>query len=155
MLGRAIHYVGSCCEYNAYLFSPLLSVEAEIMAQAKTLTVSANAFGVPGMTTGAVGIMTMILFGIVSWYIRGMADRKRADNENVTSLSTAHDLLFRNMQTEIGRLSRLVIDLSARITELERELHEARKNELGSIRNSAQATLSTNSLLGKKDNGTV
>ena len=58
-----------------------------------------NMFGVPGMTTGAVSIITMMISGVIIWYIRGMADRKRADNENVTTLSGAHDILFKNMQT--------------------------------------------------------
>ena len=108
-------------------------------------------FGVPGMTTGAVTIITMMLGGVLVWFIRGMADRRRADNENVTTLSGAHDVLFKNMQTEIARLSKLVTELSAELNVVKKELSEERMARLGEMKNSVQADLAASALLSKGD----
>ena len=111
-----------------------------------------NMFGVPGMTTGAVSIITMMISGVIIWYIRGMADRRRADNENVTTLSGAHDILFKNMQTEIERLSRLVSTLSAELNTVKKELAEERRARLGEIKNSIQVDLAASSIIAEKIN---
>ena len=109
-------------------------------------------FGVPGMTTGAVTIITMLCGGGLVWFIRGMADRKRADNESVTTLSGAHDILFKNMQTEIERLSRLVSTLSAELNTVKKELAEERRARLGEIKNSIQVDLAASSIIAEKIN---
>lgn len=130
-------------------------------------------FGVPGMTSGAVTILTLMIVGSLTWYIKGMADRRRAENENVTTLSGAHDALFKNMQTshdvqfnnmqkahdilirnmqlEIVRLSTLVTDLSTELNIVKKELSEERMARLGEMKNSVQVDLAASALLSKGD----
>ena len=131
-------------------------------------------FGVPGMTTGAVTIITMLCGGGLVWFIRGMADRKRADNESVTTLSTAQDALFKNMQaahdvqfkimqaahdivisnmqTEMGRLSGLVTAISTELNTVKKELAEERRARLCKIKNSIQVDLAASSIIAEKLN---
>ena len=126
-------------------------------------------FGVPGMTTGAVTIITMLTGGGLVWFIRGMADRKRADNESVTTLSGAHDTLFKsmqvahdvqfknmqaahavllsNMQNEVARLTALVTALSTELNTVKKELAEERRARLGEIKNSIQVDLAASALI--------
>ena len=137
-------------------------------------TPSVNMFGVPGMTTGAVSIITMMLTAAVIWFIRGMADRKRADNEGVTTLSGAHDALFKtmqtahdvqfknmqaahavllsNMQNEVARLTALVTALSTELNTVKKELAEERRARLGEIKNSIQVDLAASSIIAEKLN---
>ena len=132
-----------------------------------------SVFGVPGMTTGAVTIITMLFGGGLVWFIRGMADRRRAENENVTTLSGAHDSLFKNMQAshdvqfnnmqkahdiliknmqfEINRLSELVTELSTELNVVKKELSEERMARLGEMKNSVQVDLAASALLSKGD----
>ena len=131
-------------------------------------------FGVPGMTTGAVTIITMLTGGGLVWFIRGMADRKRADNESVTTLSGAHDALFKsmqvahdvqfknmqaahavllsNMQNEVARLTTLVTALSTELNTVKKELAEERRARLGEIKNSIQVDLAHSALIGNETN---
>ena len=126
-------------------------------------------FGVPGMTTGAVTIITMLTGGALVWFIRGMADRKRADNESVTTLSGAHDALFKtmqsahdvqfknmqaahdvllsNMQKEVARLTTLVTALSTELNTVKKELAEERRARLGEMKNSIQVDLAASALI--------
>ena len=126
-------------------------------------------FGVPGMTTGAVTIITMLTGGALVWFIRGMADRKRADNESVSTLSTAqdalfknmqiahdiqfknmqaaHDIVIRNMQTEISRLSVLVTAISTELNTVKKELADERRARLGEMKNSIQVDLAASALI--------
>ena len=150
-MGYSLYIVGISWLHFADLRGPLLSAADEAMTAFTERESGTHILGIPGMTTGAVGIMTMLLGGIIIWYIRGMADRRRADNENVTSLSGAHDILFKNMQTEISRLSRLVTELSAEINALKRELHDERQSKLGAIRNAAQTDIAVSALLKGDD----
>ena len=130
-------------------------------------------FGVPGMTTGAVTIITMLTGGALVWFIRGMADRKRADNESVTTLSGAHDALFKtmqsahdvqfknmqaahdillsNMQKEVARLTTLVTALSAELNTVKKELAEERRARLGEMKNSIQVDLAASALIEGQD----
>ena len=130
-------------------------------------------FGVPGMTTGAVTIITMLCGGGLVWFIRGMADRKRADNESVTTLSGAHDALFKtmqsahdvqfknmqaahdillsNMQKEVARLTTLVTALSAELNTVKKELAEERRARLGEMKNSIQVDLAASALIEGQD----
>jgi hypothetical protein len=141
------------------------------LASAASHGIEAHAFGIDGLTPGAVGII-LTMIGLSSiWFIRGAAERRRASNEGVTALSGANDLLFKNLTAEVARLTKMVAEqgkrISAqdkhimvqdkRISELEKELHEARavvdevrKNELGAIRNAAQTDLATVAMLNKQ-----
>ena len=113
---------------------------------AKALTIAApgtQVFGVPGLTTGAVAIVTVLIGNIIIRWVQGIAERRRAENEGVTAVSGAQNLLFENLQKEITRLTLLVSELSREINDLKRELHDERQSKLGLIRNSAQSDLST------------
>jgi hypothetical protein len=134
--------------------------------------IGAHVFGVEGLTPGAVGIMLTMLGLAIIWFIRGAAERKRAANEGVTSLSEANDKLFKNLTAEVARLTKRVADQDKRITaqdrhileqdkrisELEKELAAARKlvddvrrSELGAIRAAAQNDISTAEVLKRLD----
>lgn len=83
-----------------------------------------NLFGITGLTIGGLGIwctLLTLLAGIVVWWIRGMPDRKRAENEAIPVESEAMNILFKNMQAEIRRMGERVGKLEKRITVLEEE----------------------------------
>ncbi len=134
----------------------------------KALTIAApgtQMFGVPGLTTGAVAIVTVLIGNIIIRWVQGMAARRHADNEGITVVSGVNDAVYKRLNAENERLSKLVEKLSTkidayderlaaadrRISELERELHDVRKGELGSISNAAQTALSSIEILKGKD----
>lgn len=77
-----------------------------------------NLFGVTGLTPGGLGIWVLV-FGLAAWWVRGMADRRRAANEGVTVESTAASQLIAHLQAEIGRLS-------SRLDLVEQDLRDSR-----------------------------
>lgn len=125
------------------------------------------------MTTVAAIIITMLCGGGLAWFIRGMADRKRADNESVTTLSGAHDALFKSMQTahdvqfknmqlahevvvgslqrEVARLSEIVTNMSIELNTVKTQLDEERRARLGEIKNAIQVDLAASALIEGKD----
>lgn len=108
---------------------------------------TSHALGIDGLTPGAVGIiLTMIGLSII-WFIRGMADRKRAANEEITTLSGATDTVIEILTAEVKRLSEQVEKLTKQVSSLEKELHEERQSKLGVIRASAQNDISTAKVL--------
>jgi hypothetical protein len=83
-----------------------------------------NLFGIEGLTVNGLGIWGILLLlagGIAVWWVRGMPDRKRADNEAIPVESAATDVLFKNMQAEIRRMGQKVDRLERRVGALEDE----------------------------------
>jgi hypothetical protein len=70
-----------------------------------------HVLGITGLTPGGLGIW---VFGIaqfvflVAWWVRGMADRRRATNEGVTAESKASNAQFDRLEKEILRLTEKV-----------------------------------------------
>lgn len=84
----------------------------------------ANLFGIPGLTIGGLGVwctLLTLLAGIVVWWIRGIPDRKRAENEAIPVEAEAMNVLFKNMQAEIRRMGLKVDRLERRVGILEQE----------------------------------
>lgn len=93
-----------------------------------------HALGVPGLSVGALGIMLTIMGGIAAWWVRGLADRRRALNESVTVESKASQAQFDRLEKEIARLTRTVeaqgetiIKCNDRIDKLEHDLIECER----------------------------
>lgn len=84
-----------------------------------------NLFGIMGLTPGGLGIWVLV-FGLAAWWVRGMADRRRARNEGVGVESAATKALFDQLQAEIERLTKRVEKQDERIAALEHEVHEER-----------------------------
>lgn len=84
-----------------------------------------NLFGIMGLTPGGLGIWVLV-FGLAAWWVRGMADRRRACNEGVGVESAATKALFDQLQAEIERLTKRVEKQDERIAALEHEVHEER-----------------------------
>ena len=85
---------------------------------------ASNLFGIEGLTIGGLGIWGILLIliaGIVAWWIRGMPDRKRAENEAIPAEAAASNALFRNMQAEMKRMAAQIARLDKRVTDLEAE----------------------------------
>ncbi len=101
---------------------------------------------IPGFTIGALGVWALVVMGAVAigtWLIRTAADRKRAANEGITTMSGATDAVITILTAEVKRLSEQVEKLTKQVSSLERELHEERQAKLGVIRASAQNDIST------------
>jgi hypothetical protein len=62
-----------------------------------------DVLGIAGLTPGGLGIWVLV-GGLVAWWIRGMADRRRASNEGVTAESKASEAQFMRLEREIGRM---------------------------------------------------
>lgn len=84
-----------------------------------------NLFGIMGLTPGGLGIWVLV-FGLAAWWVRGMADRRRAANEGVGVESAATKVLFDQLQAEIERLTKRIEKQDERIAALEIEVHEER-----------------------------
>lgn len=84
---------------------------------------TSHIFGIMGLTPGALGIWVLVA-GLAAWWIRGMADRRRAKNEGVTADAGAYSVLFKQMRDEIDRLAAKIAKQDERIDVLERELKE-------------------------------
>jgi hypothetical protein len=83
-----------------------------------------NLLGIEGLTIGGLGIwctLLTLIAGAVVWWIRGMPERKRADNEAIPVESAASSTLFKNMQTEMKRMATQIARLDKRVTDLEAE----------------------------------
>lgn len=83
-----------------------------------------NLFGIEGLTIGGLGVwctLLTLLAGTVVWWIRGIPERKRADNEAIPVESEAMNVLFKNMQAEIRRMGLKVDRLERRVGILEQE----------------------------------
>ncbi len=78
-------------------------------------------FGIEGLTPGGAGIWVGLV-GICIWWIRGMAERRRAANEGLSVGAAAMDALVKHLTAEVERLGTLVTIQSGRITELEHKL---------------------------------
>ena len=94
-------------------------------------------FGIMGLTPGGLGIWA-IAAGLFAWYIRGMADRKRAGNEGLTAESMAADVLFKQLQSEIDRLTARISRQDARIDELDRLVRECEHQRIALENENAQ-----------------
>lgn len=79
-----------------------------------------NLFGISGFTPGALGIWLGVL-GAFTWWIKGMADRRRASNEGVTVESNATAALIKQMQEQMARMGERIGQLEDRVDELEGE----------------------------------
>ncbi|MFA6031807.1 MAG: hypothetical protein WC889_02770 [Myxococcota bacterium] len=76
--------------------------------------------GISGLTIAGAGIWA--IFGtLVAWWIKGMADRRRARNEGVTVESAANKVLIDNLTAEIRRMQARLEEQDKRITALEGE----------------------------------
>jgi hypothetical protein len=83
-----------------------------------------DSFGIHGLTIGGLGvwgILLMLAGGTVVWWIRGIPERKRADNEAIPVESEAMNVLFKNMQAEIKRMGLKIDRLERRVGILEQE----------------------------------
>ena len=80
-------------------------------------------FGIMGLTPGGLGIWVLV-FGLAAWWVRGMADRRRAANEGLGVESAATKALFEQLQAEIERLSKRIERQDERIAALEAEVRE-------------------------------
>jgi predicted transcriptional regulator len=83
-----------------------------------------NLFGIEGLTIGGLGIWGILLLlagSLAVWWIRGMPDRKRADNEAIPAEAAASNALFKNMQAEMKRMAAQIARLDRRVTDLEAE----------------------------------
>ena len=83
-----------------------------------------NLFGIEGLTIGGLGIWGILLLlagSLAVWWIRGMPDRKRADNEAIPAEAAASNALFKNMQAEMNRMAAQIARLDRRVTDLEAE----------------------------------
>jgi len=70
---------------------------------------------------GICGILLVLAGGIAVWWIRGIPDRKRAENEAIPVEAEAMNVLFKNMQAEIRRMGLKVDRLERRVGILEQE----------------------------------
>jgi predicted transcriptional regulator len=83
-----------------------------------------NLFGIEGLTIGGLGIWGILLLlagSLAVWWIRGMPDRKRADNEAIPAEAAASNALFKNIQAEMNRMAAQIARLDRRVTDLEAE----------------------------------
>lgn len=81
-----------------------------------------DVFGIAGLTPGGLGVWVGGATAILIWWIRGMADRRRAENEGTTAGAAATGVLIDHLTKEVERLAKLVATQSNRITELEHKL---------------------------------
>lgn len=93
--------------------APIAAVPVEIEGN--------DVFGIRGLTPGGLGIWGLIGL-IIIWWIRGMAERRRAANEGTTASAAATAILIKHLTEEVERLGKLVSSQSSRITELEHKL---------------------------------
>ena len=101
--------------------------------------------GVHGLTIGSVLISCVIAafssLGFVTWWVRGMGDRRRADTEaNVAGSKIEDDarhLLFTQMQSQLKSLIEEVADLKSRVRELE-SIERKQLTELVELRAASQ-----------------
>jgi len=84
---------------------------------------SEHLLGIMGLTPGGLGIWVLV-FGLAAWWVRGMADRRRAANEGVGVESAATKALFDQLQAEIERLTKRIERQDERIAALEAEVRE-------------------------------
>lgn len=88
--------------------------------------------GISGLTIGGAGIWA--IFGsIVAYWIKGMADRRRARNEGVTVETAATDALIKNLTAEIERMQHRMAGYEKRICALEKEVRDGHDRE-GALR---------------------
>ena len=80
-------------------------------------------FGIMGLTPGGLGIWVLV-FGLAAWWVRGMADRRRAANEGLGIESAATKALFEQLQAEIERLTKRIERQDERIAALEAEVRD-------------------------------
>lgn len=91
-----------------------------------------NLLGIAGLTPGGIGIWAIFGLALVSLvgkllsnWISGMADRRRADTEGQSAYEVAKAAasaqLFEQMQAQLGRLESEVARLNDRIADLESE----------------------------------
>jgi hypothetical protein len=84
------------------------------------MTATANLFGTTGLTIGSLGIWG-VFGGLAIWWIRGMADRRRAVNEGLAVGGQVAAALFDQMRAEIARMGEKIEKLEQRVGVLEEE----------------------------------
>lgn len=97
------------------------TVPAMLTASLPAPYVGEHLLGISGLTFGGLGVWG-ILAMLAAWWIKGMADRRRADNEGTTAGSNATATLIKHLTAEVERLGNMVTIQSNRITELEHKL---------------------------------
>lgn len=103
------------------LLSSLMALSAGAMAAVPVEIEGNDVLGIHGLTPGGLGIWGLIGL-IIIWWIRGMAERRRAANEGTTANTAATALLIKHLTEEVERLGKLVTGQAERITELEHKL---------------------------------
>lgn len=98
-----------------------ITLSAGAMAAVPVEVEGNDVFGIHGLTPGGLGIWGLIGL-IIIWWIRGMADRRRAANEGTSANAAATAVLIKHLTEEVERLGKLVASQSGRITELEHKL---------------------------------
>lgn len=99
----------------------LTALSAAAMAAVPVEVEGNDVLGIRGLTPGGLGIWGLIGL-IIIWWIRGMAERRRAANEGTTASAAATAILIKHLTEEVERLGKLVSSQSSRITELEHKL---------------------------------
>lgn len=121
-----------------------------------------NLFGIGGLTIGGAGVWA--IFGtIIIWWVRGMPERRRAQNERMTAedkaAGEARAQLFSQMQEQLKSMMAEVARLKTRIEEVEEknriyltELIELRgQNQIeGRVRQLAQTVVSADRKEGSR-----
>lgn len=95
-----------------------------------------NVLGISGLTIGGAGTWALVILGIIAitiWWVRGMADRKRADIAGNDSEEAAIDAQWKRFQGEIDRLLKRINQLEDRVEHLESELDESREREAAAV----------------------
>lgn len=91
-----------------------------------------KAFGIMGLTPGAIGIWVLV-FGLAAWWVRGMADRRRAHNEGESADSEAERKaraeLFGQMQEQLKTLIAEVREVKAENAALKKRIDELEARE--------------------------
>lgn len=81
---------------------------------------AAQFLGISGPAAATAGIWTLVGL-ILAYWVKGMADRRRASNEGVSVEAAATKILIDNLTAEISRMRAQINDQDARITALEAE----------------------------------
>lgn len=91
-----------------------------------------SVLGIPGLTPGGAGVWVGVLMALIAtigtacrWWIVGMPERKRAENEAIAAETKAMDSLVAHLTEEVKRLGVMVSDLSSQVVGLQHELAKA------------------------------
>lgn len=91
-----------------------------------------SVLGIQGLTPGGAGVWVGVLMALIAtigtacrWWIVGMPERKRAENEAIAAETKAMDSLVAHLTEEVKRLGVMVSDLSSQVVGLQHELAKA------------------------------